>query len=145
MKNYKTEKESSLLEALRSIYPDSSNTTLRDLLKKKRVYINNILKVNANETIEKDKIITICPIVQKIPFGIELIFEDEDILVVNKPDGLLSVPLDDAKEQSVLSILRKYFNTKNIFVVHRIDKSTSGLMMFAKHQNAVDKDRKSVV
>lgn len=139
MKNYKTEKESSLLEALRSIYPDSSNTTLRDLLKKKRVYINNILKVNANETIEKDKIITICPIVQKIPFGIELIFEDEDILVVNKPDGLLSVPLDDAKEQSVLSILRKYFNTKNIFVVHRIDKSTSGLMMFAKHQNAVDK------
>ncbi|NGX36560.1 MAG: Ribosomal large subunit pseudouridine synthase D, partial [Candidatus Anoxychlamydiales bacterium] len=139
MKNYKTSTDTTVLEALKKMYPDSSNTTIRNLLKKRRVYVDNLLKINPKEVIEKGKSISISPIFKKIPFGIEIIFEDRDILVINKPDGLLSVPLDKEKTENALTTLRKHFNTKDIFVVHRIDKGTSGLMMFAKNEQTVDK------
>lgn len=138
MKNYKTDESSTLFEALKKIFPDSSNTTIRNLLRRRRVYVGNVVHINAKEIIEKDKTITINPVIKKIPFGIEIIFEDRDILVINKPDDLLSVPLDMEKTQSALAVLRFHFNTKNIFVVHRIDKKTSGVMMFAKNQQAID-------
>ncbi len=121
------------------MYPDSSNTAIRELLKNKRVYVDNILTVNAKKIIEKDHTVIIKQIVKKIPYGIEVIFEDKDILIINKPENLLSVPLDNEKAENALYILRRYFNTKNIFVVHRIDKATSGIMMFAKNQTTVDK------
>jgi len=139
LKNYKTSENSTLFEALKKIYPDSSNTAIRKLLKKRRVYVDNFLIINPKEIIEKEKIISISPIIKKISYEIEVIFEDKDILVINKPKGLLSVPLDKEKTENALSILRTYFSTKNIFVVHRIDKETSGVMMFAKTQKAVDK------
>ena len=139
MKNYKTSENSTIFEALKKIFPDSSNTTIRNLLKKRRIYVDNVLIVNAKEIIEKDKTISIHEIIKKSPSGVKIIFEDEHILVINKPEGLLSVPLDEEKTENALSILRKYFSTKNIFVVHRIDKKTSGVMMFAKNQKAIDK------
>jgi len=139
LKNYKTDQSATLLDALKKIYPDSSNSTIRNLLKNKRVYVDNTVVINAKQIIEKDKVISIYPIVKKIPYGIEMIYADSDILAINKPEGLLSVPLDQEQSENALSILRKHFNTKDIFVVHRIDKKTSGVMMFAKHQKAVDK------
>jgi len=139
LKNYKISDQSTIFEALKKIFPDSSNTTIRNLLKKRRIYVDNTLIVNAKEIIEKDKTISILEITKKSPFGVKIIYEDDDILVINKPEGLLSVPLDEEKTQNALSILRKYYSTKNIFVVHRIDKKTSGVMMFAKNQRAVDK------
>jgi tRNA pseudouridine32 synthase/23S rRNA pseudouridine746 synthase/23S rRNA pseudouridine1911/1915/1917 synthase len=142
LKNYKTSENFILFEALKKIYPDSSNTTIRKLLESRRVYVDNVLHIKPKEIIEKGKIISIAsksPIIKKNPYGIEIIFEDKDILVINKPEGLLSVPLDKEKTENAFSILRTYFVTKNIFVVHRIDKKTSGVMMFAKNQQTVDK------
>ena len=139
MKNYKTPEKSTLFEAMKRIYPDSSNTTIRSFLERRRVYVDSVLCTKPKEIIEKDQIISISPILKKIPYGIEIIFEDKDILVINKPENLLSVPLDKEKAENALSVLRTYFNTKNIFVVHRIDKKTSGVMMFAKHQEAIDR------
>ncbi len=139
MKKYKTSETSTLLEALKKMYPDSSATTIRNLLKRKRVYVDNILSIYSKKIIEKETIISIYPIIKEIPYGIKVIFEDKDILIINKPTALLSVPLDKEKTENALHILRKYFSTKNIFVVHRIDKETSGVMMFAKTQEAIDK------
>ncbi|NGX34747.1 MAG: Ribosomal large subunit pseudouridine synthase D [Candidatus Anoxychlamydiales bacterium] len=139
MKNHKTFENSTIFEALKKIFPDSSNTTLRNLIKKRRVYVDNVLIENAKEIIEKNKTISICEIIKKSPSGIKIIYEDNDILVINKPESLLCVPLDEVKTENALSILRKFYSTKNIFVVHRIDKKTSGVMMFAKNQRAVDK------
>ena len=139
MQNYKTSEKSTLFEALKKIFPDSSNTTIRSFLERRRVYVDSVLHTKPKEIIEKDQIINISPIVKKIPYGIEVIFEDKDILVINKPESLLSVPLDEEKTDNALSVLRTYFDTKDIFVVHRIDKKTSGVMMFAKHQEAIDK------
>lgn len=70
---------------------------------------------------------------------LKLVYEDDDIIVVDKGYGLLSVGTDSSKKSSVetaYSILRDYVKQKHpsnkIFIVHRLDRDTSGLMVFAK-------------
>ena len=72
---------------------------------------------------------------------LQIVYEDDDIIVVNKGYGLLSVATGSVrKEETAYSILRDYVKRKHpankIFVVHRLDRGTSGLMMFAKHPEA---------
>lgn len=72
--------------------------------------------------------------------GLDSVHEDADLVVVNKPAGLLTVPLDgDSAAPSVLALLRDRFRshrTREPLVVHRIDKDTSGLVLFALHERA---------
>ena len=63
-----------------------------------------------------------------------LIFENDDFVVLNKPSGLLSIPGREGKEISLKKILQEKYN--EIFTVHRLDKGTSGLIVFAKNEIA---------
>jgi 23S rRNA pseudouridine1911/1915/1917 synthase len=60
-----------------------------------------------------------------------LIFENNDFVVLNKPPGLLSIPDREGKEISLKKILQETY--EEIFTIHRLDKGTSGLIMFAKN------------
>jgi len=70
-----------------------------------------------------------------------ILYEDADVIAVNKPPGLLTVPLErrgDAAD-SVLGLLKRHFRanrTHRPLVVHRIDRDTSGVVLFAKHPEA---------
>lgn len=74
--------------------------------------------------------------------GLEIVHEDDDLVVVNKPPGLLTVPLDGERQApSVLAALHERFRshrTRTPLVVHRIDRDTSGLVVFALHPAARD-------
>ena len=61
-----------------------------------------------------------------------LIFENENFLVVNKPAGLLSIPDREGKENSLKKNLQEEYG--EIFTVHRLDRDTSGLIVFAKNE-----------
>jgi len=61
-----------------------------------------------------------------------IIFEDNDLVAINKPSGLLSIPDREGKEPSLKSILKEKYGA--IFTVHRLDKDTSGLIVFAKNE-----------
>jgi RluA family pseudouridine synthase len=71
---------------------------------------------------------------------LQIIFEDESLVVVNKPAGLLSVPLERKSEApSVYEQIEDHFRPRGKrrpFVVHRIDQDTSGLVVFAKDARA---------
>jgi 23S rRNA pseudouridine1911/1915/1917 synthase len=71
---------------------------------------------------------------------LDVVFEDDDLLVVNKPAGLLSVPLERKTDvPSVYELIEDRFRSlgkRRPFVVHRIDQDTSGLVVFAKHADA---------
>lgn len=72
---------------------------------------------------------------------LQLVYEDDHVIVINKGYGLLSVGTQShRKEESAYSILREYVKTQDprnkLFVVHRLDRDTSGLMMFAKTEEA---------
>lgn len=72
---------------------------------------------------------------------IDIVYEDDDVMVINKGYGLLSVPAREGKkEDNAYEILRNYVKKcdprNKLYIVHRLDRDTSGLMMFAKSEAA---------
>jgi len=74
--------------------------------------------------------------------GLAILYEDKDILVVDKPAGLLTVATEREKSRTAHSILTDYIrigcgrSRKRLFVVHRLDRDTSGTLIFAKSEEA---------
>lgn len=70
---------------------------------------------------------------------LDIIFEDKSILVVNKPSGILTVSTPKEKEKTLFHEVSDYVKKSNskakVFIIHRLDKDTSGIVMFAKNQN----------
>lgn len=77
-----------------------------------------------------------------LPKGIVIIYEDRDILVVDKPPGLLTVSTDKEKSRTAYFILTDYVrkgqakSRNRVFIVHRLDRDTSGIVVFAKTPEA---------
>jgi 23S rRNA pseudouridine1911/1915/1917 synthase len=61
-----------------------------------------------------------------------LIFENDDLIVLNKPPGLLSIPDREGKEVSLKILIQEKY--QQIFIVHRLDRDTSGIIVFAKNE-----------
>lgn len=61
-----------------------------------------------------------------------IIYEDQNLIALNKPSGLLAIPDREGKEISLKKLLVEKYG--NIFTVHRLDKDTSGLIVFAKNE-----------
>lgn len=76
------------------------------------------------------------------PKGLEILYEDQDILVVSKINGLLTVSTDREKEKTAHFLLNDYVKKGNarsrnrVFIVHRLDRDTSGILIFAKNEKA---------
>jgi len=76
------------------------------------------------------------------PKGVDLLYEDDDILVINKPCGLLTMGTDRDKSRTAHTILNDYVRKGNsksrnrIYIVHRLDRDTSGILIFAKSEKA---------
>lgn len=74
--------------------------------------------------------------------GLEILYEDRDILVVDKPSGLLTVGTDREKSRTAYFALTDYVrkgaakSRNRIFIVHRLDRDTSGVLVFAKNEGA---------
>jgi 23S rRNA pseudouridine1911/1915/1917 synthase len=72
----------------------------------------------------------------RLPSGLDILFEDNDILIIRKPAGLLTVATADEREQTAYFYLRQYLQERNrrqrLFIVHRLDKFASGVLVFAK-------------
>jgi 23S rRNA pseudouridine1911/1915/1917 synthase len=68
------------------------------------------------------------------PFAI--VFEDEDVVVVDKPSGLLTAPTPESDRNNLSSLLARRAGGAPVHVVHRIDLETSGLLVFAKTEDA---------
>lgn len=75
---------------------------------------------------------------------VETLYEDREIAVIHKPEGLLSVPGKDAAQPSVHALMRsKYPEATGPLIVHRLDMSTSGVMMIAKTEFAYHRLQKA--
>jgi RluA family pseudouridine synthase len=78
-----------------------------------------------------------------LPKGLAILYEDKDILVVDKPAGLLTVSTPTEKRRTAHFILTEYIrkgcgrSRKDLFVVHRLDRDTSGTLIFAKSEEAM--------
>ena len=78
---------------------------------------------------------------KELPF--DIVYEDNHIIVVNKPSGLLTIATDKEKEKTLFHIVREYLVSKDkfakVFIVHRLDKDTSGIVVLAKDEKTKNK------
>lgn len=87
-------------------------------------------------------VISACPVTRNLQCGLALLYEDRDILVVNKPAGLLTIATDSEKTRTAYFILTDYVrkghrrSRNRIFIVHRLDRETSGILIFTKTAEA---------
>lgn len=76
-----------------------------------------------------------------LPF--DILFEDDHIIVVNKPSGLLTIATNKEKDKTLYHIVREYLISKDrnarVFIVHRLDKDTSGIVVLAKDEKTKNK------
>lgn len=76
------------------------------------------------------------------PRGLDIIYEDKDIIVVDKTSGLLTISTEKIKDNTAYYRLNSYVrkgnqkSRKQVFIVHRLDRDTSGLLVFAKSEEA---------
>lgn len=83
-----------------------------------------------------------CPPKKYQPKGLSILYEDYDILVVDKTNGLLTVSNEKVKENTAYYRLNEYVRKGNrksknrVFIVHRLDRDTSGVLVFAKNEKA---------
>ena len=128
---------STLLDALAALYPDSSKTTLRQMLQAGRVRVNGEMEKNARRELDVDDVIDVGQKSMQIalPPELSILHEDEDLIVVLKAHGLLTVATERERETTAQAYLNAYLKEKGegrIHVVHRLDRETSGVLVFAK-------------
>lgn len=133
-----------LLHFLQSELPDISRTRLKSMLKYGHVRMPGAGEVRHDTPVGPGACVEINlsrPFVTFSHPRLSLIYEDDDILVVNKGYGLLSMGTPSARRDvTAYSLLKEYVKKINplnkVFIVHRLDRDTSGLMMFARSQEA---------
>lgn len=132
-----------LMEFLIKKFPEKSRNNIKNLLTKQMISINGNIETKYNfqlKTGDELEIITSKKSLSPQLHKLKIIFEDEDIIVIDKEKDLLSVATEKEKTETAYSIVRDYLKKKNsknkIFVVHRLDKDTSGIMIFAKNEKS---------
>ena len=74
----------------------------------------------------------------KTELGFSIIYEDDDLIAIDKPAGMLAVATDDERENTAYHMVTDYMKAKvrpgRIFIVHRLDRETSGVLLFAKSE-----------
>ena len=128
----------SLLDALALLYPDSTKTTLRQLLQAGRVRVNGEIEKNARRELDPGELLEVGQksVQPALPPGLAIRHEDDDVIVVLKAHGLLTVATERERETTAQAYLNAYLKEKGgerIHVVHRIDRETSGVLVFAKN------------
>ncbi len=128
---YLIKQPTTLLEILRELFADSSNSTLRHMLKHGQVTVDGQVVIKAKHLLEIGQSVCVDKVPRDISNCIKILYNDRNIIVINKSEGLLSVPLDSKGGLNALDFLHDHFHTSKIYAVHRLDKECSGVMVFA--------------
>lgn len=134
-----------LLEFLFASCPDLKKSKLRSLLKHQAISVNGSATTKFDHPLRPGDVVKLhlgrhAAPGAVLPCGIRSLHEDAHILVINKPSGLLSVSGNDGDERTAYFFLTDYVRATDprarIWIVHRLDRETSGVMVFARTPEA---------
>ncbi len=139
VESYPVGADGTLLAFLIEAMPQRKRTTIKDFLKYGQVAVNGAPFTRFDHPLRQgDRVEVNLTRAFQVFYHrrMQLVYEDDDIIVVNKGYGILSIGTDKVTEGTAYSIVRDYLKRKNpankLFIIHRLDRDTSGLMMFAK-------------
>jgi len=141
IKEYKVKEETTLLEFLLTKISGQGRNAIKGMLKHHLVSVDGAPITQFDFRLVKDDVVIVSkrPIRGKKEFLSKppIIYEDNEIIVINKPSGLLSIASDKEKGKTAYRMVTDYVQRDNphnrIYVVHRLDEDTSGILMFAKN------------
>lgn len=129
--------ECQLLDFLICNVKNVSKNKIKSMLKYEQVLVNNKIIKQYNYELKKNDIVTLSS-TKKMKTDLEIIYEDKNIIVLDKPCGLLTIGTKDEKEKTLYHFVSEYVKldnkNNNIFIIHRLDRDTSGIIMFAKNE-----------
>ena len=149
--NWKCQHDHDVLSELRHHFPDSSSTKLRKMLTEGRVQVNGEIthrakhNLNVGDTITllgRAEANTISPPPKKFQYQpkMNIMFEDDTLLVVEKPPSLLTIATDKLERETLHAYCVEYLQETSSLswchIVHRLDKDTSGIIVFSKSERA---------
>jgi 23S rRNA pseudouridine1911/1915/1917 synthase len=137
-----------LQDRLRKMFPQAKQTTLRQMLRSGRVRVNAAMATRMKQPLEPGDKVEVTdrktderhthPQASLHP--LKLVFEDADILVVDKPAGLLTSTVPREPRPTALAIVRRYVQEREpaarVGSIHRLDRDASGLLIFSKSDDA---------
>ena len=126
-----------LLETLFVLFKDLSKKKIKNYLKDGGVLVNGKVVTKYDAIVLKNDIIELNKINKTHKkSNLDIIYEDEYFFVINKPAGLLSISTTKEKEKTAYHLVREFIKNRKkndkIFVLHRLDKDTSGVLVFVK-------------
>ena len=134
-------KSSMLTEHLRTLYPSSSGNSLKKLLEHDRVKVNGaITRIGKTVLHPGDRVeVNRKAFEKRLHEDIDILYEDEHLLVINKKEKLLTIATEREKEKTAYAFLYGYIKRQKpenkIFIVHRLDMKASGILVFARSED----------
>lgn len=130
-----------LMEFLIEHLPHKNRNNIKSLLSNKQILIDGKVYTQFNHPLQPGQIVTVAA--NRAPEtsqyrGLTILFEDQFLIVINKQSGLLSMATNKERDRTAYGILSDYVKKENpknkIFIIHRLDRETSGVMMFARSE-----------
>ena len=136
---YNVKEDCGLMEFLMKSMAGISRTKVKAMLSGQSVMVDSVIQTHFDFPLKAGMQVQISREKNKHEFHhplLKILYEDAYIIVVEKKEGLLSVATERQKERTAQHILMDYVKRKNranrIYVIHRLDRETSGIMMYAK-------------
>jgi 23S rRNA pseudouridine1911/1915/1917 synthase len=138
---YTVNEENELMKFLLEILPGKNKNNIKSLLTGDQIIVDGKVVNQYNFRLKPGNQVKVkwerSPVAKSFR-GFSIVFEDEHLIVIDKHAGILSVASKGEKDFTAYSFLSRHVKTENpenkIFIVHRLDRDTSGLMVFAKSQ-----------
>lgn len=132
--------ETTLLPFLREQVRDKSRNTVKGLLSRGQVLVDGRVTTRFDAPLTPGQTVTLLPeqAAEEAELPFPILYEDGELLAVDKPAGLLSVGNEKERRRTAYRMASGYVKArepgKRIFVVHRLDRDTSGVLLFAKNE-----------
>ena len=140
--SFRVEAATELMPFLLSKLGGMTRTSVKQLLSQRRVTVNAGVQTRHDTPLQGGDVVQVLQGRGNVELRhpkLRVVYEDDALIVVEKKNGVLTVPVKaDSKEMTVFSILKEYVKKQSyrntVHVVHRLDRETSGLLVFAKSQ-----------
>lgn len=135
---FKVKEQNELMKFLIENLPNKNRNNIKSLLKNKQVLVDGAAISQFNHPLNpgEEVMITESRFSDKDMKGIKVVYEDEYLIAIEKASGILSIATDKEREKTAYNIVKNYVKSRNplekLFIVHRLDRETSGVMIFAK-------------
>jgi 23S rRNA pseudouridine1911/1915/1917 synthase len=135
---FEAAEDGGLLACARSALPKLPSGRIKSYLEHRMISVDGAVTTKFDFPVKRGQTIRI-NLSSRSAFGapLPLIYEDDDLLAVNKPSGLLTVANENERDKTAIRLLRES-GIEPLYVVHRLDRDTSGVLLFAKNAETHD-------